>query len=44
LGMPAKNWLRLAQDYGCVNVIDWYDVNPMLRLLNFRCEVDQFQI
>ncbi|HLA12876.1 MAG TPA: histidine phosphatase family protein, partial [Pyrinomonadaceae bacterium] len=33
LGMPAKNWLRLAQDYGCVNVIDWYDVNPMLRLL-----------
>jgi alpha-ribazole phosphatase len=36
LGMPAKNWLRLAQDYGCVSVIDWYDVNPMLRLLNFR--------
>lgn len=44
LGMPAKNWMRLAQDYGCVNVIDWYDVNPMLRLLNFRCEVAQFQI
>lgn len=38
LGMPAKNWLRLAQDYGCVNVIDWYDTNPMLRLLNFRYE------
>ncbi len=34
LGIPAKNWLRLAQDYGCLNVIDWYDVNPALRLLN----------
>jgi len=34
LGMPTRNWLRLAQDYGCLNVIDWYDVNPELRLLN----------
>lgn len=34
LGMPTKNWLRLAQDYGCVNVIDWYGGNPILRLLN----------
>ena len=34
LGMPAKNWLRLAQDYGCLNVIDWYDGNPILQLLN----------
>lgn len=34
LGMPAKNWLRLAQDYGCLNVIDWYGGNPVLRLLN----------
>jgi alpha-ribazole phosphatase len=36
LGMPPCNWLRLAQDYGCLNVIDWYDENPMLRLLNRR--------
>jgi broad specificity phosphatase PhoE len=34
LGMPTHNWLRLAQDYGCLNVIDWYGINPVLRLLN----------
>ncbi len=34
LGVPPSNWLRLAQDYGCLNVIEWYDGNPMLRLLN----------
>jgi alpha-ribazole phosphatase len=34
LGVPPSNWLRLAQDYGCLNVIEWYDENPMLRLLN----------
>lgn len=33
-GMPTKNWLRLSQDYGCLNVIDWYDHNPTVRLLN----------
>ncbi|HZE70769.1 MAG TPA: histidine phosphatase family protein [Pyrinomonadaceae bacterium] len=35
LGISAKNWLRLAQDYSCLNVIDWYDGNPILQLLNF---------
>ena len=34
LGMLARNWLRLAQDYGCVNVVDWYDGNPTVKLLN----------
>src|SRR6185369_8725368 len=34
LGIPARNWLRLAQDYSCLNVIDWYDGNPILQLLN----------
>jgi len=34
LGMPMKNWLRIAQDYGCMNVIDWYDRNPTVRSLN----------
>lgn len=34
LGMPMKNWLRLAQDYGCLNVIDWYGHYPTLRFLN----------
>ncbi|MCI0351468.1 MAG: histidine phosphatase family protein [Acidobacteriales bacterium] len=36
LGIPPRNWLRLGQDYGCMNVIDWYDENPMLQLLNQR--------
>jgi alpha-ribazole phosphatase len=34
LGVPTRNWLRLAQDYGCLNVLDWYGTNPVLRLLN----------
>jgi alpha-ribazole phosphatase len=34
LGMLARNWLRLAQDYGCVNVVDWYGGNPTVKLLN----------
>jgi broad specificity phosphatase PhoE len=34
LGIPAKNWLRLSQAYACLNVIDWYDGNPILQLLN----------
>lgn len=38
LGMPMGNWLRLAQDHGCMNVIEWYDGNPVLRLLNSGLE------
>lgn len=34
LGIPTRNWLRLAQDYCCLNVIDWYGGNPVLRMLN----------
>ena len=34
LEMPMKNWLRLAQGYGCVNVIEWYVSNPFLVSLN----------
>jgi hypothetical protein len=29
-----RNWLRLAQGYGCLNVITWYELHPMLELLN----------
>ena len=38
LGMPTHNWLRLAQGYGCMSVIDWYGINPVLQLLNRVCE------
>jgi alpha-ribazole phosphatase len=34
LGIPAKNWLRLTQDYACLNVIDWHNIHPSLQLLN----------
>jgi alpha-ribazole phosphatase len=36
LGMPMRNWLRLAQDLGCLNVIEWYDGNSVLLKLNFQ--------
>jgi alpha-ribazole phosphatase len=38
LGMPMRNWLRLTQDYGCLNVITWYDLHPMLELLNLSAD------
>jgi alpha-ribazole phosphatase len=38
LGMPMRNWLRLAQGYGCLNVITWYESYPMLELLNVNLE------
>ncbi len=34
LGMPIHNWLRLAQAYACINVIEWYGANPILVMLN----------
>ena len=41
LGMPMRNWLRLAQDHGCLNVIEWYETNPVLRLLNGGLEPEK---
>ena len=35
LEMTMRTWLRLAQGYGCLNFIDWYDGQPLLHLLNF---------
>lgn len=34
LRLPPTHWLRLSQDFGCLNVIDWYDGLPLLRRLN----------
>jgi len=34
LGMPMRKWLQLAQPLACLNVIDWYDGNPLLVSLN----------
>jgi alpha-ribazole phosphatase len=38
LEMPMRTWLRLVQEHSCLNVIDWYGVNPVLRQLNRGCE------
>ena len=39
LGMPARNWLRLTQAYGCLNLIEWYDGNPVLITLNWQSKL-----
>jgi alpha-ribazole phosphatase len=36
LEMPMRTWLRLAQGYGCLNIIAWYESYPVLELLNFE--------
>jgi alpha-ribazole phosphatase/probable phosphoglycerate mutase len=36
LDMPKRTWLRLGQEYGCLSVIDWYDGNPTLQVLNLK--------
>jgi alpha-ribazole phosphatase len=38
LEMPMRTWLRLAQGYGCLNIISWYESYPVLELLNFEPE------
>lgn len=35
LGAPISSLFRMDQDYGCLNIIDWYaDGNPVVKLLN----------
>ncbi|MBI4552600.1 MAG: histidine phosphatase family protein [Candidatus Latescibacteria bacterium] len=34
LELAPKYWLRLAQDFGCINIVDWYDGCPVLQTLN----------
>jgi alpha-ribazole phosphatase len=36
LEMPVRAWLRIAQGYGCLNIIAWYQSYPALELLNFE--------
>jgi alpha-ribazole phosphatase len=35
LGIPVGNWLSMAQDYGCLNVIEWFEGRPLLVSLNY---------
>ncbi|MFN3739804.1 MAG: alpha-ribazole phosphatase [Thermodesulfovibrionales bacterium] len=35
LGIPLENIFRIEQDYGCLNIIEFYDHYPVVKLLNF---------
>jgi broad specificity phosphatase PhoE len=34
LGIPLENIFRIEQDYGCVNVIEFWDKYPVVKLIN----------
>jgi len=34
LNLPLENFFRLEQDYGCMNIIDFYDNTALVRLVN----------
>lgn len=34
LELPSRRWLSLAQDYGCLNIIEWHDGRVIVKLLN----------
>ncbi len=34
LGMPLENIFRIEQDFACVNIIEFYETQPVLRLIN----------
>jgi broad specificity phosphatase PhoE len=36
LEMPMRTWLRVAQGFAATNVIDWYDQNPVIQIVNQR--------
>ncbi|MDH3973961.1 MAG: histidine phosphatase family protein [Deltaproteobacteria bacterium] len=36
MGLELKNLLRIEQDFGCMNIIDYYDGTSVVKLLNQR--------
>ena len=34
LGLEPNNVFRIQQDYGCLNIIDYYSDNTLVRLIN----------
>jgi alpha-ribazole phosphatase/probable phosphoglycerate mutase len=36
LGIPLENIFRIEQDYGALNIIEFYDKYPVVKLVNFR--------
>jgi alpha-ribazole phosphatase/probable phosphoglycerate mutase len=39
LELQPENWLKIAQDYACINIIDWFGNNAIVQKLNL--EIDQ---
>jgi alpha-ribazole phosphatase len=37
IGMPLENIFRIEQDHGAVNIIEFWDRYPVVKLLNGRC-------
>ncbi len=35
LELAPRNLLRLSQDFGCMNVVDVFDGQPLVRLVNY---------
>jgi len=38
LGMPLENIFRIEQDHAAVNIIEFWDAYPVVKLMNGRCE------
>lgn len=36
MGLGLENLLRIEQDFGCINIIDYYDDTAVVKLLNLR--------
>jgi alpha-ribazole phosphatase/probable phosphoglycerate mutase len=35
LGIPLQNIFRVEQNFGCVNIIEFYDAVPVVRVMNY---------
>ena len=35
LGVPPENWLKISQDYACINILEWYNDSPTVRKINY---------
>ena len=42
LQAPPKTWLRIHQDFGCINVVEWSGELPAIRLINYRGCINPF--
>jgi alpha-ribazole phosphatase/probable phosphoglycerate mutase len=36
MGIPLENIFRIEQDYGAVNIVEFWDRYPVVKLLNGR--------